>query len=329
MESKFLKIDDEKQWQDLLTQALFKTFFHQPEWEKFLENQFKWLKFEHYNYQDRALLSLARVNGKKLVSHPFCEYGGPLPLSRNIDFSKFKDDLFSQFKKPLKISLHPQILTYFTAPQNIEPQRITYWIEDLHQKTKDQIWSSFRKTLRHSIQKAEHEGLQIEKCQGEKELKRLYNLYIKSAKKHKIPVYPLSFFERFLKSPNSEIVLAKYNDKVIAGSAFLFYDKFIHYFQNTIDEKYKDLGANYLILWQQIQSYLSKGYRVFDFGGTRVGSSLQVFKSGWGGKIYPIFELNNQTGKDKLQSSKLRIIFGFLPLFLIKKLSPYLLKYKL
>jgi len=323
MESKFLKIDDEKQWQDLLTQALFKTFFHQPEWEKFLESQFKWLKFEHYNYQDRALLSLAQG-----VSHPFCEYGGPLPLANQINIEEFQRGLFSCFKK-VKISFHPQILSYFTVPQNIEPPRITYWIENLNQKTKDQIWSSFRKTLRYSIQKAEHENLQIEKCQNEKELKYLYNLYIKSAKKHKIPAYPFSFFEYFLNSPNSEIILVKYNDKIIAGSIFLFYGKFIHYFQNTVDEKYKNLGANYLILWHQIQNYLGQNYQVFDFGGTRIGSSLQVFKSGWGGKIYPIFELNNQLEKDKLRSSKLRIIFGLLPPFLIKKLSPYLLKYKL
>lgn len=328
MESKFLKIDDEKQWQDLLAKALFKTFFHQPKWEKFLESQFKWLRFEHYNYQDRALLSLVRINGKKLVSHPFCEYGGPLPLANQMDIEEFQNDLFSYFKK-LRISFHPKILTYFTLPRNVKPQRTTYWIENLHQKTKDQIWSSFRKTLKHSIQKAEQQNLRIEKCQSEKELKYLYNLYIKSVKKHKTLAYPFSFFKYFLNFPNSEIILAKHNDKIIAGSVFLFYDKFIHYFQNTVDEKYKNLGANYLILWHQIQNYSGKNYQVFDFGGTRIGSSLQIFKGGWGGQQYPIFELNNPLKKDKLRNSKLRIVFGLLPLFLIKKLSPYLLKYKL
>lgn len=328
MENKFLKINDEKQWQNLLAKSLFKTFFHKPEWEKFLENQFKWLKFEHYYYQNSALLSLARVKilGKeKLVSHPFCEYGGPLFLTSQPDFEEFKKDLFHSFQEPLKINFHPQILNL----NQIKSQRVTFWLENLQHKTKDQIWSSFRKTLRHSIKKAQKQNIEIKKCANKQALKAFYNLYIKSVKKHQVPAYPFPFFEHFLDSPDSEIILAQYNNKIIAGSVFLFYDKFVHYFLNAADEKHRNLGANYLILWQQIQGCLGKNYQVFDFGGTRINSSLEVFKRGWGGKEYSISELTNYSQKDKLRDSKLRIIFGFLPSFLIKKLSPYLLKYKL
>ena len=88
---KFTKITNKNEWQDLLGKVLFKTFFHNIDWEEFLESQFKWLKFERYLWPaqgGQALLSLARVKvgGKeKLVSHPFCEYGGPLPLAEKID----------------------------------------------------------------------------------------------------------------------------------------------------------------------------------------------------------------------------------------------------
>ena len=332
MVNKFTKITNKNEWQDLLGKVLFKTFFHNIDWEEFLERQFKWLKFERYLYGDKALLSMARV-GDKLISHPFCEYGGPLPLEPNIDAEMFKRDLFSEFsaqggsasgrKNPIRISFHPRISNYFNETRSdcVSSGRVTYFVEGK---------MDLRKTTRHEIEKAQRDNLQLEKCQNQKELRYFYDIYLKSVKRHRIPAYPMSFFEFFLKSPNSEIILARHNGKVIAGSIFLFYDKFVHYFQNASDEKYKNLGANYLILWEQIQKCLQDG-RIFDFGGTRIGSPLQVFKQGWGGQETQIYELGNARSDLPRRSDLqiLRNIFGVLPPFLIIKLSPYLLKYKL
>src|SRR3989338_9048203 len=105
MEQKFIKITDKNEWQVLLDKVLFKTFFHFLEWEEFLEKSFKCLKFERYVYNEECLLSLARVGGK-LISHPFCEYGGPLPLTEKIDGEFFRRDLFSEFKGCIRISFH-------------------------------------------------------------------------------------------------------------------------------------------------------------------------------------------------------------------------------
>ncbi len=82
------------------------------------------------------------------------------------------------------------------------------------------------------------------------------------------------------------------------------------------------------LLWNKIKESCGRNFKVFDFGGTRRGSTLEIFKRGWGVKRYPIFELKNLK-ESKLRDSKLRNISNFLPSFLIKKLSPYLLKYKL
>jgi len=302
-----------------------------------LESRFKWLKFERYLYKDRVLLSLARV-GKKLISHPFCEYGGPLPLVEKIDSEQFKQDLFSEFKTPVEISFHPRLTDYFfnvsrtvldtpyvlrdqsqkyAIAENYDRGRVSYFIEKFP--------PSLRKTTRHEIEKAKTKNLQIEKCQNQQDLNRFYDLHLKSAKKHRVPAYPFSFFKYFFQSPQAEIILAKYRNRVVAGSVFLFYDNFIHYFQNAVDERYKKLGANYLILWRQMEKM---GGRIFDLGGTRQGSSLQTFKEGWGGREMPIYELKNYKEND-LRSSKLRNIFGILPPFLVKKISPYLLKYKI
>lgn len=335
----FQRIDNKEKWNGLLDKVLFKTFFHTLEWEGFLEKEFDWLKFKRYLYKDKLLLSAAgyKTSGKeKLISHPFCEYGGPLPLIREIDGREFRKDLFLEFHQQLKISFHPFIPQYFKDFGLKEPDssRDTYFIENLNQENEEEIFSSFRKTLRHCIRKAEEHNLEIKKCESEKELEDFYNLYIKTIKRHKTIPYPLSFFKYFFQhnvnatNNRVEIILAKFKNRTIAGSVFLFHGKYIHYFLNASDLQYKNKNANYLILWSQIKNYLGKNYKVFDFGGTRRGVALEIFKKGWGAKRYPIFEIKNFS-ETTLRKSNLRNIFPLLPNFLIKKSIPYLLKYKL
>ena len=98
---------------ELLDKALFKTFFHEIEWHEFLEKQFKWLKFEYYLYRNEALLPLGRIKtclpAGRLISLPFCEYGGPLPLKKEINFEEFEKDILNEFNN-IKIRFHTQIL---------------------------------------------------------------------------------------------------------------------------------------------------------------------------------------------------------------------------
>ncbi|MFH1841339.1 MAG: GNAT family N-acetyltransferase [Candidatus Nealsonbacteria bacterium] len=339
MENKFLKINNERQWQNLLEKALFKTFFHDLKWEKFLEEKFKWLKFEHFIYQNRVLLILARCkvgNKEKLISHPFCEYGGPLPLIKNIDFKSFKEDLFGQFKELLKISFHPEISLgpegeekyFFGNAENLQFNRCSYIIEGFQIQRHEELWQNFRKSTRQEINKAQNAGLIIKECKDKKELKDFYSLYLLKAKQHKIPAYPYSFFKYFFESPKGEIILAEFENKIVAGSVFLFYDKYIHYFLNASSSEGAEKRANHLILWEQIKKYCGKG-KYFDLGGTRKGSSLEVFKKGFSATHVEIYELKNFTEKKKEKFSFIRKAWGFLPTFLIERLSPKLLKYKL
>lgn len=327
MEQKFIKITDKNKWQGLLDKVLFKTFFHFWEWEEFLENQFKWLRFERYLYKDSALLSFARV-GNKLISHPFCEYGGPLPLAEKIDGKIFQKDLFEEFKTPFKISFHPRLLSYFEDIEFSENKRETYLFENLHAQDKNQIWDKMDRNRHRSIKSAEEHSFKIRACQDSGELKKLYDFYVENLKKHRAIPYPFSFFEFFFSSPAAEVVVVDRRG-VVGGNIFLFYDKIVHSFLCGFDNISKIDQAHSLVLWEEIQKIKEKGYQSFDFGATRKDSSIRDFKERWGAKAYPIYELKNYSGESGLRKSKLRDIYTLLPEFLIKKLSPYLLKYKL
>ena len=329
MVSNFQKIEDKREWQNLLGRVLFKTFFHSWEWEEFLESQFSWMKFEHYNWQGKALLSLARVriSGKeKLISHPFCEYGGPLPLIQDIDGQAFQKDLFEQFKAPLKISFHPYLLNYFKGFDAKDSPRETYLLKNISRLNVETVGDRNRHRQKN---KAQDSGLTVEKCKTENDLKILYDFYVKSLKKHKALVYPFSFFRFFLKNSQAEILLVKKRDKVGGGNVFLICGKNVHSFLCGFDEKYRKLGAHTLVLWSELKQKQREGFETFDFGATKKGSSIGDFKNRWGAAPFPVFELKNYTGESKLKNSFLRDVWSYLPTPLVKILSPRFIKYKL
>ena len=339
-----------KKWQkinkieakELLDKALFKTFFHEIEWHEFLEKQFKWLKFEYYLYRNEALLPLGRIKtclpAGRLISLPFCEYGGPLPLKKEINFEEFEKDILNEFNN-IKIRFHPQILLM----EEVEPPTggstssiSTHWIEDLDKITSEELWESLRKTLRHEIKHAQESGIEIKKSANQKELKHFYNLYVANLRRKKTVPYPWRVIQFLCQNSSSELLLAFYKGRIIGGDLFLNYNSFVHYFLSATDYKYRNFSASHLLLWEKIKSLIGKDI-ILDLGASPRGSALEVFKRGWRGTEYPIYQICLPAGRqgikredEFLRSSKLiRNIFGLMPSFLIKKLSPYLIKYRL
>ena len=318
-----------KKWQkinkieakELLDKALFKTFFHSLEWQDFLEKEFRWIRFEHYLYRNELLFSLAAV-GEKLISLPFCEYGGPLPIKNDINLNDFRKDILNEFKN-IKIKFHPKVKV-----GDLNSDISTHWIENLENASEEEIWGSFRKTLRHEIEHAQKQDLQIKRCENLAELKQFYNLYTANLKRKKTVPYPWSLIQFLYQNPSSEVLLALYQGKIIGGDLFLQYNNFVHYFLSASDYKYRDFSISHLLLWGKIKSLIGKNI-IFDLGASPKGSALEIFKRGWGGKEYPILQIGIKRSEEPLRSSKLRNIFGLLPNFAIKILSRYLIKYRL
>jgi hypothetical protein len=342
----FKRINKEE-YGKFLNKVKFKTVFHELEWHGFLEKQFKWIRFEYYKYGDEAILPLARFKifrKEKLVSLPFCEYGGPLIISPNlpagrqgfseggpdINIEDFEKDAFNEFGEnakgeldSLKIKIHPAMNVGGETSDTS-----THWIEGLKNKSEQEIWESFRKTLRHEIKNAQEHNLEIRVSKNPKELKRFYNLYVANLRRKRTIPYPWRVYQFLCQNSSSELLLAIYKDKIIGGSLFLQYGGFVHYFLSASDYKYRNLGANYLILWEKIKSLINQDV-VLDLGATQKNSSLYTFKSGWGGTEYPIIVLENKKTENSLRSSKLRNLFALLPNFAVKILSSRLIKYRL
>jgi len=325
----FQKINKEE-YKKFLDKALFKTFFHSPEWYEFLEKEFKWLKFEYYLYKDEFLFSFARfkILGKeKLISLPFCEYGGPLPLKGDIKIDEFERDVLEEFKN-IKIKFHPSISRISGNPKTASSTLSSHWRSDLENISKKELWDSLRKTLRHEIKNAQECGLGVKTCKNPKELRKFYDLYMANLRRKKTIPYPWPLIQFLYQNPSSELLLAFYKGKIIGGDLFLNYNGFVHYFLSASDYKYRNFGVAHLILWEKIRSLVGKDI-IFDLGASPRDSSLEIFKRGWGGMEWPIYQIGIKRSEEGLRSSKLRNIWSLLPGFIIRKFSPFLIKYRL
>jgi len=326
----FQKISKEK-YQEFLNGIQFSTFFHKSEWHEFLEKEFKWLKFEYYSYKDEAILPFARfrVFGKeKLVSLPFCEYGGPLLLKQEINWEEFKKDIFSEFGNNIKIKIHPRVSDVSGNPSSTLSGLSTHWRTDLENILEQELWNSLRKTLRQEIDNARKCSLEIRRCGTQQELEKFYALYVANLRRKKTIPYPRPLIQFLCKNASSELSLASYKGKIIGGALFLHYSGFTHYFLSATDYKYRNLGVAHLILWEKIRSLIGKDI-IFDLGASPRGSALEIFKRGWGGKECPIYQIGIKRTEESLRSSKLRNIWGLLPNFAIKALSSKLIKYRI
>jgi len=326
----FQKISKEE-YRNFLNNASFTTFFHQLEWQDFLQKQFKWLRFEYYSYKDEAILPIARfkVFGKeKLISLPFCEYGGPLPIKGDINWDNFSKDAFNEFGNNIKIKIHPRVSDVSGNPPSASTFLSSHWRSDLGSVSEQELWDSLRKTLRQEINNAQKCGLEIKKCKNQQELEKFYDLYVANLRRKKTIPYPRSLIQFLYKNASSELLLAFYKGRIIGGALFLQYSGFIHYFLSATDYRYRNLSVAHLILWEKIRGLINKDV-IFDLGASPRGSALEIFKRGWGGKEYPIYQLGIKRSEENLRSSKLRNVFGLLPNFAIKALSPLLIKYRI
>ncbi|MBI1888494.1 MAG: GNAT family N-acetyltransferase [Candidatus Spechtbacteria bacterium] len=333
----FQKIEDKSEWEGVLNRVLFKTFFHMPAWENFLEKEFSWVKFEHYVWREQLGVSMAscKVFGKeKLISHPFCEYGGPLPLRREIDFQNFYTDFYDFFGENAYMQIHPYILKFcapkiiyaFVSGEESESKRATFWIENLEAGS-GKLWAAFRGDYRARVRKAERMGVTVEECKTKKDLERFYTIYVETMKRHQNIPLPFGVFE-FLNGGRARIFLAKVGEKVMGGSAFLFYKPFIHYFINASDRNFRTYGVNHAILWHAIQKFAGGEYAYLDLGGTRKGSNLEEFKRGARPKEYPIVTIGER-GSRVRDRKFLRLMWSLVPNGAMKLLSPYLLRFKI
>ncbi len=148
-------------------------------------------------------------------------------------------------------------------------------------------FSASRRKQRAMVRKGISNGLRSEIDHG---VDRLYRVYAESVHNLGTPVFAKSYF-RILKdefSASSDIVTVSYNGKAVASVLnFYFRDEVLPFYGGGLRTA-RVLAANDFMYWEVMRRASERGYRVFDFGRSKVGTGSYAFKCNWGFKPTPL-----------------------------------------
>lgn len=150
--------------------------------------------------------------------------------------------------------------------------------------TDDDIWMhQINSKNRNMIRKAEKEGVAIIESDDYETFRKLYNMTMSDLHAEEFYFFPSGYYEEYKKTfkGESQLYLAVYDGKVIAGSMFMYSDDYAHYHLSARNREYSRFAANNLILWYGIQKAKERGCKWLHFGGGTTGNdddSLLKFK---------------------------------------------------
>jgi lipid II:glycine glycyltransferase (peptidoglycan interpeptide bridge formation enzyme) len=164
-------------------------------------------------------------------------------------------------------------------------------------KTEEELMMQMRKGTRYEIKKGIKEGINILTSKDEKDIKKFYDLQIKTAKRQKFVPFSYKFlheqFKIFAENGNALLYEARFQRKLLAQAFVIFYgNEAVYHYGASTDEGRHHPGA-YLIQWEAIREAKKRGIERYNFWGVAPEdkqnhrfSGLSLFKRGFGGEDF-------------------------------------------
>ena len=286
--------------------------YHLWEWGEVLSLTYGYPKYyltAAHNDKVVGVFPLAHVNsriyGNRLISLPFCEYGGPLADSSlgDQDTLLIIEALLDAAGK-LARSLKVQYVETRSPSRGVACDCIT--AKDYHNVRSyvtfrvnlsvelDELWAGLHRKTRNAVKKPMKEGVTVKDVEESEELEPYYGLYLQTQKRHGTPPHDQKLFEKlydaFSDAGKIRLLMAEYQGNPIGGVIMLLHDKTIFWWNNVTDIKHRSLNPTNLLLWKIIEWGAQNGYHTLDLGRTRKGTAIYHFKSRWGGREAHLYD---------------------------------------
>lgn len=125
---------------------------------------------------------------------------------------------------------------------------------------------------------------------GEEFLNDFYDVFSLKMRELGTPVYGRRFFETILRHfpKESYICIVRYKLKTVAAGFLTGYRGIIEANWSAASPRAMNLRPNMYLFWQMQCNAGARGYRVFDFGRSSVGSGTYGFKQQWNTRVVPL-----------------------------------------
>lgn len=133
------------------------------------------------------------------------------------------------------------------------------------------LWTGMHDSTHRAIRKSQREGLVVRMARSEEELRIFYEMHLKVRKyKYGLLAQPYSFFQniwrQFVEVNNGFLLVALFEDKIVAGDFFLVWKDTLYYKFNASLPGDLSHRPNDLLIWEGIQHAKMRGLLSLDLG---------------------------------------------------------------
>ncbi len=159
----------------------------------------------------------------------------------------------------------------------------------------EDILAQMKPKGRYNIKVAEKHDVKIEVSS---DVGTFYHLLKKTGERDDFGIHEESFYQKLLEAMgnNAQLLMARYEDRVVAGGIFVYLDEWGIYYYGASDRHYGKVMAPYLLQWEAIKEAKKRGCKYYDFLGIapegavkHAWAGVTQFKSKFGGEVldYP------------------------------------------
>jgi FemAB-related protein (PEP-CTERM system-associated) len=285
---------DRVAWDAYVDSAPHASNYHRWGWKEVIENAFGWPTFylaAKEATEIRGILPLvwqkSRLFGSFVTSLPYFSHAGALAENRGIEEALVAEaialarELGAGYLEIRHRRDHGLGLRTKTSKVSVlvkvEPDE-------------DKMMKSLRSEVRTKIRKAAKSGLTADML-GEQGLDDFYAIFAERMRELGTPVYSKSFFAEIFKAlgADTRICLVRHQGKPVAATFLTAFRDTIESLWSSSRRQFAGMEPNALLNWSILRFAGDRGYRIFDFGRSTIGSGPHNYKLQWGSQEVPLY----------------------------------------
>ncbi len=276
----------EPAWDGFVREAPSATFFHLSGWRRVIERAFRHKTFYLIARRHGAVCGIlpltqvrSRLFGNSLISNAFCVHGGIVASDPEVA-ARLRTEA-TAIARDLRVGCIEFRSADTTSPdwQTREGLYVTFRREIAPELEKN--LKAIPRKQRAMVRKGISNGLRSELDSG---VERLHHIYAQSVRNLGTPVFSSRYFQ-LLKDQFGEScdVLTVLNGEEPIASVMNFYfrDQVLPYYGGGLPSA-RALAGNDFMYWEVMRRACERGYRLFDFGRSKIGTGAYDFKRNWG-----------------------------------------------
>ena len=287
-----IRIDDSidaAAWDSYVGNHADGTIYHTSGWRNIIQRTFG--KEMHYlatvdsDARVCGILPLARQKsmllGDRLVSMPYCNYGGPLADSPALATRLVREaqDLGARLKCSDLELRNLQEVAADGLHSRTDKVRMVLTLPD----SSDDFGKALGSKRRSQIRRSQRNNPEV-RHGGAELVSDFYTVFCQNMHDLGTPVYPRRLFDHVVEEwPNNTALTVVYIDGEPAASAFLVANRsMLEIPWASALRKYNSISVNMLLYWEVLKWAIEHKYAAFDFGRCTRNEGTYRFKKQWG-----------------------------------------------